>query len=131
MAVLSESPAKRGLLDPPPPPTCIRHCIGCYKCALYSSVQYDGPSVKEKINSSVFSLPFIGERNEKIKGHDCNNREMLPMAIFILLDIYDLLKKSAYFRKMLIVLVMLLCQTCPYYDGATYIKPSNHNKKNA
>ena len=23
---------------------------------------YDGPSVKEKINSNLFSLPFIGER---------------------------------------------------------------------
>ena len=39
----------------------IRHPIGCYKCALFSSVQYDGPSVKEKINSSLFSHPFIGE----------------------------------------------------------------------
>ena len=48
------------------PPPCIRHCIGCYKCALFSSVQYDGPSVKEKINSSLFSLPFIGERKKKI-----------------------------------------------------------------
>ena len=33
------------------------------------------------------------------KGHDCNNREMLPMAIFILLDIYDLLKKGLLKRN--------------------------------
>ena len=25
-------------------------------------IQYDGPSVKEKINLSLFSFPFIGER---------------------------------------------------------------------
>ena len=35
------------------------------------------------------SLPIGGAT--ATKGHDCNNREMLPMAIFILLDIYDLL----------------------------------------
>ena len=65
--VLSESPAKGGSSEhPPPPPPCIRHCIGCYTCALFSSVQYDGPSVKEKINSSLSSLPFIGERKEKV-----------------------------------------------------------------
>ena len=40
-------------------------------------------------------------------------------------------EKWAYLREMLIELVILLCQTCPYYDGDTYIKPSKHNKKNA
>ena len=39
-------------------------------------------------------------------------------------------RKSAYVRKMLLIeLVLLLSQTCPYCDGATYIKPSKHNKK--
>ena len=38
------------------------------------------------------SLPIGGAT--PTKGHDCNNREILPMAIFILLDIYDLLKKG-------------------------------------
>ena len=33
------------------------------------------------------------------KGHDCNNREMLPIAIFILLDIYYLLKKGLFKRN--------------------------------
>ena len=73
------------------------------------------------------SLPIGGA--SATKGHDCNNREMLPMAIFIPLDIYDLFK-NAYFREMLLIeLVRLLCHTCLDYNGATYIKPSKHNKK--
>ena len=43
------------------------------------------------------SLPIGGAT--ATKGHDCNNREMLPMAIFILLDIYDLLKKVPTLEK--------------------------------
>ena len=67
-----------------------------YRITRYHCLEDFGPFHYARLGYPL-SLPIGGAT--ATKRHGCNNREMLPMAIFILLDIYDLLKKVTTLEK--------------------------------
>ena len=67
-----------------------------YKITISDCLEDFGPFHYARLDYPL-SLPIGGAT--ATKGHDYNNREMLPMAIFILLDIHDLLKKVPTLEK--------------------------------